>query len=194
MMTGRRKENKMKGKKTSKSRTDANNIQFPIVARTNEYTVEQRAVVSTWAHERPHTKEKMSTIRKRFEERFGIPAPPKITILRWEKKLFTLGSVLDKPRTGRKMKRQDMCAGVAASLQHSPGQSTRKRSLALGIPRTTMMRYIKKDLGLQNLSNELCENVSTNGKSDIENEKQTEYTEEEEEDEEEELVTSDPFT
>ena len=191
-MTGRRKGSKMKGKKTNKNRTDANNIQFPI-ARTNEYTVEQRAVVSTWAHERPHTKEKMSTIRKRFEERFGIPAPPKITILRWEKKLFTLGSVLDKPRTGRKMKRQDMCAGVAASLQQSPGQSTRKRSLALGIPRTTMMRYIKKDLGLQNLGSELCERgVNTSSsKNDVENEKQTEYIEEEEDDLETE---GNPFT
>lgn len=128
---------------------------------TSEYTVEQRVVVSTWAHERPHTNETMTAVRQRFVDRFGIPAPPKITILRWEKKLFTLGSVTDKPRSGRKVTRQDTCASVADSILQSPMKSIRKRSLELGVPRSTMMRHMKKDLGLHTfqaqLVNELCD-------------------------------------
>lgn len=119
------------------------------MADTSLYSVEERLVVSVWAHERPHTGKTMEDVRQDFTRRFHKNAPPKMTILRWEKKLFLLGCIKDKPRPGAPVKRQNTCAGVEASVLRSPQKSLRKRSSELGIPKTTMLRHMKKDLQLK---------------------------------------------
>ncbi|PSN33428.1 hypothetical protein C0J52_22596 [Blattella germanica] len=86
------------------------------MADTSLYSVEERLVVSVWAHERPHTGKTMEDVRQDFTRRFHKNAPPKMTILRWEKKLFLLGCIKDKPRPGAPVKRQNTCAGVDVKL------------------------------------------------------------------------------
>ncbi|XP_078450968.1 U11/U12 small nuclear ribonucleoprotein 25 kDa protein isoform X2 [Lampetra planeri] len=113
------------------------------MADTSSYTIEERLVVSIWAHERSHTRKTMKDVRKDFCERFNKDAPPKWTILRWEHKLFSTGSILDKKRTGRPSKRKEQCAAVALSVERSPEKSLRKRSSELGIPKTTLLTCMK---------------------------------------------------
>ncbi|XP_078454245.1 carboxymethylenebutenolidase homolog isoform X2 [Lampetra planeri] len=118
------------------------------MADTSSYSIEERLVVSVWAHERSTTRKTMKAIRKDFCERFNKKAPPKWTILKWEYKLFFTGSILDETRTGRP-KREEQCAAIGESLESSPKKSPRKRSSELGIPNTTMLKHMRDDLKLK---------------------------------------------
>lgn len=116
---------------------------------TSTYSIEERLVVSVWAHERTHTKKTMKNVQEDFQIRFNKESPPKRTIMRWEQKLFATGSILDKTRTGRPSKREEKCAAVAISIQTSPETSLRKRSAELGISKTTLLRHLREDLKLK---------------------------------------------
>jgi hypothetical protein len=52
-----------------------------------------------------------------FRERFNKAPPQRATLLDWEKRTFALGSVKDRPRSGRKTTRLETCAAVAASIE-----------------------------------------------------------------------------
>ena len=69
-----------------------------------------------------------------LRERFNKAPPRRATLLDWEKRAFALGSVNDRPRSGRKTTLLETCAAVAASIERSPMKSTRKRSPELGVP------------------------------------------------------------
>lgn len=133
-----------------------------IMADTSSYSLEERLLASVWTHDRVHSGRTMEDVRHDFTARFGKPAPPKRTILRWEHKLFLTGSIKDKPRTGRPSTRRDTCAEVKASVLQSPKKSLRKRSSELGIPKTTMLTHMTQDLDLKlfkpSLVNELSDN------------------------------------
>jgi hypothetical protein len=91
----------------------------------------------------------MSQVMAAFREQFNKAQPQRATLLDWEKQAFTLGSVIDRPRSGRNTTRLETCAAVAASNERSPMKSTRKRSSELGVPRTTMQDHMKKDLNVK---------------------------------------------
>lgn len=116
---------------------------------TSTYSIEERLVASVWVHERPFTGKTMSEILDLFEERFQKVPPRKATLLDWEKRAFELGSVMDRPRSGRRISREETCASVAASVDRSPQKSTRKRAAELRVPRSTMRDHMKKDLHLK---------------------------------------------
>ena len=59
------------------------------------YSVEERVLAIAWAHERAHTGKTIKDVQRDFAARFNKEAPPKRTILLWQQKLFTTGSVLD---------------------------------------------------------------------------------------------------
>lgn len=132
------------------------------MADESTYTMEERIVMSTWAHERPHTGKSMRDIQHDFTVRFQKPSPPKPTILRWEKKLFAIGCIKDKPRSGRPSTRLETCVEAAASVERSPKKSIRKRSQELGVPYTTLHKHMKNDLKLKafkpSFVNELSDN------------------------------------
>jgi len=90
-----------------------------------------------WVHERQHTGQTMSQVMAAFRERFNKAPPRRATLLDWEKRVLTLESVKDRPRSGRKTTRLETCAAVADSIERSPMKSTRKRSSELGVPRST---------------------------------------------------------
>uniref|UniRef100_H3A326 Tc1-like transposase DDE domain-containing protein n=1 Tax=Latimeria chalumnae TaxID=7897 RepID=H3A326_LATCH len=110
----------------------------------------------------------IATIARKFVERFQKPAPTKVTMLSWEKKLFATGSIKDLPRSGRTPTWHETCAAVEESINRSPLKSTQKRSAELGIPRSTMQEHMKKDTGVRpwrpSFVNELSDNDRDNRK------------------------------
>ena len=58
------------------------------MADTSSYSLEERLLASVWTHDRVHSGKSMEDVRHDFTARFGKPAPPTRTILRWEHKLF----------------------------------------------------------------------------------------------------------
>ena len=69
---------------------------------------------------------------------------------KWEYKLFECkgftktGDAKDASRSGKPVKRQESFKSLTRSIINSILKSKRKRLAELGIPRTTMMSYIKK--------------------------------------------------
>ena len=100
-------------------------------------------------HERPHTEQTMSEIMDMFTERFQKAAPRKATLLDWEKRAFELESILDRPRSGRRVTRDETCAEAASSVDRSPQKSIRKRAAKLGVPRSTLHNHMRRDLLLK---------------------------------------------
>jgi hypothetical protein len=80
------------------------------MADTSSYTIEECLVASVWVHERQHTGQTMSQVKAAFRERFNKAPPRKATLRDWEKQAFALGSVKDRPRSGRKTTRLETCA------------------------------------------------------------------------------------
>jgi len=119
------------------------------MADTSSYSIEERLVASVWVHERQHMGQTMSQVMAEFWERFNKAPPQRVTLLNWGKRVFTRGNVKDRPWSWRKTMRLETCAAVAASIEHSPMKSTRKRSSELGVPRSTMQDHMKKDLNVR---------------------------------------------
>jgi len=116
---------------------------------TSSFSIEERLVASVLVHDRQHTGQTMSQVMAAFRERFNKAPPRRATLLDWEKRAFGLGSVKDRPRSGRKTTRLEASAAVAASIERSPMKSTRKRSSELGVPRSTVRDHMKKDLNVR---------------------------------------------
>ena len=118
-------------------------------ADTSSYSIEERLMASVWVHERQHTGQTMSKVMAAFRERFNEAPPRRATLLDWEKRAFALGSVKDRPRSGRKTARLETSAAVAASIECSSMKSTRKRSSELGVPRSAVRDHMKRDLNVR---------------------------------------------
>jgi len=119
------------------------------MAETSSYSIEERLVASVWVHERQDTGQTMSQLMAAFRERFNKAPPRRATLLDWEKRAFALGSVKDRPPSGRKSTRFETCAAVAGSIERSPVKSKRKRSSELGVPGSTMRNHMKRDLNVR---------------------------------------------
>ena len=78
---------------------------------TSVYSIKDRLAACVWVHERPHTGQKMSKITDMFTESFQKAAPRKATLLDWDKRAFELESVLDRPRSVRRVSRDETCRG-----------------------------------------------------------------------------------
>ena len=119
------------------------------MADTSSYSIEERLVASVWVYERQHTGQTMPQVMAAFRKRFNKAPTRRATLLDWGKRVFALGSVKDRPRIGRKTKRLETRAGVAASFERSPMKSTRKWSSGLGVPWSKMRDHMKKDLNVR---------------------------------------------
>ncbi|PSN33482.1 hypothetical protein C0J52_27223 [Blattella germanica] len=64
--------------------------------------------------------ELMAQIMGAFQDRLNKAPPRKATLLDWERRPFSFGSVKDRPRSGRKKTREDPWVGVATSIEQSP--------------------------------------------------------------------------
>ena len=81
------------------------------MADTCSYSIEERLVASVCVHYRQHTGQTMSQVMAAFRERFNKAPPRRATLLDWEKQAFAVGSVKDRPRSGRKTTRLGTCSG-----------------------------------------------------------------------------------
>ena len=109
----------------------------------SEYTFEFRILAATWWHECDQRKGAMRNIRRQLSEKFNLKGdvPHGRVIKEWEEKLFTTGSLFDKPRSGR----PSACGDVAASIARSPQKSVRVRAVDMGISKSTLHRQLHKD-------------------------------------------------
>lgn len=113
---------------------------------TSNFSIEERLVAAVWVHERKRTGTSMNQIKNQYRLRFGHNPPTKNTLLVWERKLFTSGSVHDAPRTGRPVKRKNHIEKVEASILSAPTMSLRARASTLCVPHTTLRTILQKDL------------------------------------------------
>lgn len=88
-------------------------------------------------------------IENNFRARFCMSPPTRSTLLKWEKRLFTEGTIDDKERSGRPLSRLMHVPYVKASLKESPELSLRERAQVLGLPRTTLLHILRKDLNME---------------------------------------------
>lgn len=92
--------------------------------------------------------------RRKFREYQNLrnfkDIPSVQTIKNWVIKFEESGSTLDKQRSGRPRtsRTEENIDVVKHSIRENPTQSTRKRSSALNLPRTSLQRILKKDLHL----------------------------------------------
>ena len=106
----------------------------------------------------------MKTGQQNYARRFGIPASPKKTILRWEQELFLTGSIKDKASTGEPLTRKGSCAEVEVSGERSSIKSLRKQSAELQIPKTTTLTLMAKDLQLKSFRPTFVNELSDKGR------------------------------
>jgi len=111
------------------------------------YTIEARILAATWWHESNKNKYDMQLIRTKFSERFDGDPPRGDRIKEWEEKLFTTGSINDKPIHGRPKERTSL--EVMQSVEQSPSVSIRRRAVELDMTKSTMHNVLKKDLKLK---------------------------------------------
>ena len=114
----------------------------------SNYTIEERVITAVWFHEKELDCFSIEEIRHKFIDRFDRAPPALSTMQSWSRKLFETGNILDLPRSGRPDTRHNVSDDVFDSVVLDPKLSTRKRSHSLAIPRTTLRRVLKKDLGL----------------------------------------------
>ena len=120
-------------------------FQFCKMADVSEYTIEYRMLASTWWHESSRNKAALKNVRAQLAERFAGEVPNGRVIKEWEGKLFTTGSLLDKPIGGRPSASGDIIPDLEASLAEAPQKSVKQRASDLNIPKSSLHRMIHKE-------------------------------------------------
>lgn len=115
---------------------------------SKKYTFEQKIVSAVWVHEKVFNNQSWNDIQRNFRARFQMPSPKKTTLMNWERKLFTTGSVDAAARSGRPCARLMHVPYVKASLEENPTLSLRERAQSLGLPRSTLLKILKDDLNM----------------------------------------------
>ena len=99
-------------------------------------------------------KDSFTRAQRKFCAHYNIrrknEAPSIQLIRKWVQKFEETGSTMNQPRSGRPRTSRDPenVERVRASIRENHGLSTRKRSNALGLPRTSLIRILHNDLHL----------------------------------------------
>ena len=109
------------------------------------YTFEYRILASVWWHESGKSKVDMADIRNKLAERFDAPSPRGRTVKQWAEKLFSTGSLLDLPRTGRPSLEEEIVPALSAAITHQPNSSVRTLASDLGISTFTVRKYLHSE-------------------------------------------------
>ncbi|XP_076322201.1 uncharacterized protein LOC143231570 isoform X1 [Tachypleus tridentatus] len=90
------------------------------------------------------------TVRRKWVETFDTPAPKRQTIYRIRDKFNATGSILNTAKTGRPKTActENNKQRVADAFVQSPNKSTRRASMELNIPQTSIRRIITQ-IGLK---------------------------------------------
>jgi hypothetical protein len=86
------------------------------MADTSGCCIQERWVASVCVRERQHTGQTMCQVMTAFRGRFNKAPPRRATLLDWEKRAVALGSVKERPRSGRKTTRLETCSGLPHPL------------------------------------------------------------------------------
>ena len=97
------------------------------------------------------------TVILEYRKKFGLDhrhrhVPSKCAISKWVAKFRELGTVQDQRKNSggsSTVRTAELVETVSESVRTSPKRSTRRRSQALGIARTTLMRILHKDLDMK---------------------------------------------
>lgn len=115
---------------------------------TMRYTIEQRKFVVTCYLT---NNQNLKVVGKLFEEEFGISAPKNETMRAIVAKWMDHGTVhhvkgnCGRPRSQRNEK---IIENVRQTFENTPGLSLRRAAQTLQIPKTSLRRILKEDLGL----------------------------------------------
>lgn len=115
----------------------------------SKYSIEYRVLSSVWWRESDQSRHAMKLIHDKLREKYGIEPPRGKIIKMWAEKLFQTGSVLDLPRSGRSLSRENKVEVVKEEIEKDPVTSVRQVSTATSIPQSTVHRIMKVDLELQ---------------------------------------------
>ena len=114
------------------------------MADQSPYTMEYRILAAVWYYESDHSISAVRILKAKLREKYDVEPPDARVIKGWSDKLFTTGSIKDKPHPGRPNERGDHAEMVTASITADTCTGTRRRSEELGISRSTMLRVMKE--------------------------------------------------
>ena len=108
----------------------------------NNLTLDQRK----WIVRSYCKHENAGEVRREWTQTFHTQPPTRLTIYRIRDKFNAEGSIVNKKKSGRPKtaSSEDNEMQVALTFVNSPKKSTRRASLELSIPRTSLQRLMKK--------------------------------------------------
>lgn len=92
--------------------------------------------------------ESVIRVQREYRNFYNEQPPHRNNIRRWCKKFKDTGSVQDKKRSGRPPIRNESVELIHDSVIQSPKKSVRRRSLQLGVPKSSVHKVLKKRLKL----------------------------------------------
>ena len=92
------------------------------------------------------TYENAEEIRRLFEDKFGKEVPERSTIHKWKKRLFEIGGVNDRSRSGRQSTETvgENKENVLALVRENPCTSTRLIANEVGTSQSSVVRILKE--------------------------------------------------
>lgn len=102
------------------------------------------------------------TVQRNFRREFGCDVPDPKTIRSWLQHFKETGSVLKKKSPGRPHVSAENVERIRASCSASPKKSLKRRSLQLGLPRSTVYDVVRKRLKLHAYKIQLVHEIKPN--------------------------------
>ncbi|KAJ8947025.1 hypothetical protein NQ314_008696 [Rhamnusium bicolor] len=125
-----------------------------------KYTLEQKIVSAVWVHERQFNGQTFEDIRTNFLVRFKVHPPNGTTLVRWETRLFSEGTVkFCKDKRQRPLKRLMHVPYVKASFREKPNITLSERANQLGLAKDTLRKIMKYDLKESDIRPQKDENI-----------------------------------
>lgn len=117
------------------------------MADESPYTIDFRIVAASSWHDSDRSLSAMRQIRKSLAKRFHLDGsvPDGRVIKQWHEKLFSTGSILDLPRTGRPNETKEHAERIEASLAANPNTSIRRRAVELHLDKSSLLRYCHQE-------------------------------------------------
>lgn len=101
-------------------------------------------------------------VQRAFRREFGRDPPHKNNITRWFKQFEETGSVQKRKSTGRPSVPDETVELIRQSAIRSPGKSIPRRSVELGIPKTTVHKVLHKKLKLHAYKIQILQELQPN--------------------------------
>lgn len=111
-----------------------------------------------------HESKSVITVQRRFRLEYGRDPPSNNSIKRWYQQFKDTGNVLHMKGAGRPTVSEEVVDRVREAFLRSPRKSTRRASLELGIPQSTIVKVLNKRLKLHAYKIQLLHNIKEDDK------------------------------